>query len=92
MLFAIGQYHFSKKNYTEALKYFEKAAGIVRGGEDGDRKASTFRPSLQAKYQLGVMYYDGLGVEANPVSGSSPSPSCNLNVLLWLLTRHTSDH
>lgn len=51
--FSLGQYHFSQQNYAEALRYFEMAE---KGG------------STQARYQLGVMYYDGLGVKENPVS------------------------
>lgn len=64
----------------EALKYFEQAAGIGPVEEGGDsRGASNYKPNAQAKYQLGVMYYDGLGVQENPVSSpsskqSSPSP------------------
>ena len=74
----MGQYHFSCQDYNKALKYFEKAAGV-------SEKGASVGGSSQAKYQLGVMYYDGLGVEENPVSlqrqphppqslCSSPSP------------------
>lgn len=57
--FALGQYHYSNGRYQEALGWFEKAAT----GEGG---------SSQAKYQLGVMYYDGLGVPEDQVSGFMP--------------------
>lgn len=56
--FALGQYHFSNGRYQEALGWFEKAAT----GEGG---------SSQAKYQLGVMYYDGLGVPEDQAKGFS---------------------
>ena len=63
--FSLGQYHLSQQNYAEALRYFEMAE---KGG------------STQARYQLGVMYYDGLGVKENPVSLVSSYcmyPNCN---------------
>ena len=50
--FSIGQYHFSQGSYEKALQYFRSAEA---GG------------SAQACYQLGVMYYDGLGVPQGPV-------------------------
>ena len=52
--FALGQFHFSDGRYQEALGYFERAAASSS--------------CTQAKYQLGVMYYDGLGVLMDPVS------------------------
>ena len=54
-LFALGQYHFNSGHYHEAAGYFEKAAESANS-------------CAQAKYQLGVMYYDGLGVREDPVS------------------------
>lgn len=66
LLFALGQFYFSHQDYARALKYFEKAAGVR---VEGRRKFSS-----QAKYQLGVMYYDGLGVKEDLVSQTSPSP------------------
>lgn len=64
--FALGQHHFNGGRYHEALSWFEKASG--NGG---------IGSSAQAKYQLGVMYYDGLGVQENPVS-SVPHRPINL--------------
>ena len=64
--FALGQYHFVRGEYAEAANWFEKAAAAV--GVDS---------CAQAKYQLGVMYYDGLGVEQNSVSISIMIP-CQL--------------
>lgn len=51
--FSLGQYHFSQGNHETALQYFYSAE---TGG------------SMQACYQLGVMYYDGLGTPQDPVS------------------------
>ena len=51
--FSLGQYHYSRGNYETALTYFSSAEA---GG------------SAQASYQLGVMFYDGLGAPQNPVS------------------------
>lgn len=51
--FSLGQYHFSQGNYERALQYFYSAEA---GG------------SIQACYQLGVMFYDGLGAPQDPVS------------------------
>lgn len=65
MQFAVGQYHFSRQDYINALKYFEKAIGVRPAGNQS---------SSQAKYQLGVMYFDGLGVKESPVSLPSPTP------------------
>ena len=45
--FSLGQYHYHHGNYVDALRLFEMAEA---GG------------NTQAKYQLGVMYYDGVGV------------------------------
>lgn len=67
--FSLGQYYFTKKDYSNALKYFEKAASVRRESGTG-----TNHFSLQAKYQLGVMYFDGLGVPVDPVSLTSPAP------------------
>jgi TPR repeat protein len=45
-----------QEKYDDAAKYFEKAA------EQGD---------LQAKFQLGVILYDGLGSKQDPVTESA---------------------
>ncbi len=52
------------QDYQLALKYFEKAAGEAKRGEGCIHDNN----SLQAKYQLGVMYYDGLGVKEDHVN------------------------
>jgi TPR repeat protein len=82
VLFAVGQYHFIKQNYSKALPYLVKAAGTLTGGEGEvhSRGVVSYRPSLQAKYQLGVMYYDGLGVLEDPVSSYFPAPPPSWNV------------
>lgn len=70
-VFAVGQHYFSEQEYANAFKYFEKAAGVKAAeGGIGDTYGNF---SSQAKYQLGVMYYDGLGVEEDPVSYFSPA-------------------
>ena len=51
--FSLGQYHYSHGYHKEAMRYFEVA-----------EKAG----NMQAKYQLAVMYYDGIGVQEEPVS------------------------
>ena len=51
-IFQLGQFYFEREMYQKAFAEFNRI-------KDSD---------FQAKYQLGVMYYDGLGVEANPVS------------------------
>lgn len=74
--FSLGQYHFSQQSYADAMKYFEMAQ---QGG------------STQAQYQLGVMYYDGLGVQEDPVSlrqcseqvVSCMDPLCNVMVICY---------
>ena len=63
VLFAVGQYNFEQKKYGLAMEYFEKAGGLKL-----KRMSNGKSHSSQAKYQLGVMYYDGLGVKENPVS------------------------
>ena len=45
--FSLGQYHYRHGNYVDALKLF----GMAEAGGN-----------TQAKYQLGVMHYDGVGV------------------------------
>ena len=50
--FQLGQFYFEREIYEKAFAEFEKL-------KDCD---------AQASYQLGVMYYDGLGVEENAVS------------------------
>lgn len=58
--FTLGQHYFSRGMYKEALEYFMRSA-------EGDPPNGGWG---QAKYQLGVMYYDGLGVRADLVSQS----------------------
>lgn len=53
-LFQLGQYYFEQKRYDKALHYFEMLSN---------------RGDWQATFQLGVMYYDGLGVEQNTKVG-----------------------
>jgi len=53
----MGQYYFSRGLYDEALSYFQRA-------EEAQPS------STSARYQLGVMYYDGLGVKPDLVSNS----------------------
>ncbi|XP_072026131.1 LRP2-binding protein-like [Amphiura filiformis] len=45
-LFQLAQFYFEQELYDHALVYFQRAS------DNGD---------YQAKYQLGIMYYDGLG-------------------------------
>ena len=52
--FALGQYFFEKGQYRDASQQFELAA---------------HRGNMQARYQLGGMFYDGKGVEEDSVSG-----------------------
>lgn len=54
--FSLGQYHYHHGNYVDALRLFEMAEV---GG------------NTQAKYQLGVMYYDGVGVGEDMSKGFS---------------------
>jgi len=56
--FSLGQYYFEKKDYPNALNYFNMA----------DKKGN-----LQATYQLAVMHYDGLGVAEDQVCHKSLS-------------------
>ena len=49
--FELGQFHFEHREFQEAKALFE---------EIDDE-------NMQAKYQLAVIYYDGLGVEADHV-------------------------
>ncbi len=79
--FALGQHHFSHQDYAQALKYFEKAAGLTPGEAANSTAAATAGSSAQAKYQLGVMYYDGLGVKEDPVRNPR---HINQPLLLWL--------
>ncbi|CAE1166475.1 LRP2-binding protein [Acanthosepion pharaonis] len=51
--FLLGQLYFEQELYKEAKEYFEKV-------ENHD---------LQGLYQLGVMYYDGLGITPHPNKG-----------------------
>ena len=51
--FSVGQHYLQEGKLPLAVKYLKRA-------EQGDNN--------QARYQLAVMYYDGLGVEADPVS------------------------
>ena len=50
--FQLGQFYFEREIYDKALIAFQRI------------KSSDF----QAKYKLGVMYYDGIGTKSNPVS------------------------
>lgn len=50
--FQLGQFYFERKIFDKAMVTFERI------------KSTDF----QAKYQLGVMYYDGLAGKPNPVS------------------------
>ena len=50
--FQLGQFYFEREIFDKALIAFERI------------KSTDF----QAKYQLGVMYYDGIGTKPNPVS------------------------
>ncbi len=44
-------------------------------GDKEEKDSGVKNASSQAKYQLGVMYYDGLGVKENQVSlACSPTP------------------
>ena len=52
--FELGQLYFLDRKYGEAISYLKQAA------EQG---------SYQARYQLGVVYYDGLGVNCDPAKG-----------------------
>lgn len=56
--FALGQYLFGKGEYAHAFQQFSLAAE---------------RGSYQAKYQLGVMLYDGKGAEEDAVSAVDAS-------------------
>lgn len=51
--FILGQLYFEQEFYKDAFTYFE----LVQEHD------------LQSLYQLGVMYYDGLGTESNPTKG-----------------------
>lgn len=51
--FLLGQFYFEQGEYADARTYFEQC-------KDSD---------FQALYQLGVIYYDGLGCEPNPKLG-----------------------
>ncbi|XP_062514416.1 LRP2-binding protein-like [Corticium candelabrum] len=53
-MFELGHLYFLDEKYSEALPYFQQAAD---------------KGSYQARYQLGVMHYDGLGVECDPAKG-----------------------
>ena len=47
----MGQFYFEREVYGKALISFERI-------KDTD---------FQAKYQLGIMYYDGIGTKPDPV-------------------------
>lgn len=51
--FSVGQHYLAEGKLPQAVKYLKRA-------EQGDNG--------QARYQLAVLYYDGKGVEADPVS------------------------
>ncbi len=65
--FSIGQYHFFRQDYDRAVEYFEQAASYLEASERADNDGY----DLQAAYQLGVIYYDGLGVTPDPVSSTA---------------------
>ena len=50
-VFEFGQFYFEKRNFEEARTLFEQIEN----------------ENMQAKYQLAVMFYDGLGVKADHV-------------------------
>lgn len=52
--FELGQLYFLDQEYSLAVQYLQQA---------------TEKGSFQARYQLGVMYYDGLGFESDPTKG-----------------------
>ena len=60
--FAVGQYYFLHQKYARALDYFERTASASRGN-----KTSSTGYQMQATYQLGVLYFDGLGVDYDAV-------------------------
>lgn len=62
--FALGQYLYAKGQYRDAVQQFEIAAD---------------RGYMQAKYQLGVMFYDGKGVDEDSVSGGA-RPLCPISL------------
>lgn len=49
--FQLGQFYFEREVYEKALISFERIKNT----------------DFQAKYQLGVMYYDGIGTKPDPV-------------------------
>ena len=51
--FSVGHHYLTEGKLPQAVKYLKRA-------EQGDNG--------QARYQLAVLYYDGTGVEADPVS------------------------
>ena len=50
--FSLGQYHFAQGSYEAALQCFQAAEA---------------KGNNQARYQLAVMLYDGLGTHQDPV-------------------------
>ena len=54
--FQLGQFYFEREMYEKAFAEFEKIKDL----------------DVQARYQLGVMYYDGLGVIEDTVSSCRP--------------------
>jgi len=71
--FSLGQYYYLRQNYEKAIGYFEKAAATVE-----EKTASGDGYDMQAAYQLGVIYYDGLGVTPDAVSTTSGGSSSHL--------------
>lgn len=51
--FQLGQFYFEREVYDKALIAFERIKNT----------------DFQAKYQLGVMYYDGIGAKSDPEKG-----------------------
>lgn len=66
--FQLGQFYFEREVYGKALISFERI-------KDTD---------FQAKYQLGIMYYDGIGTKPDPVRAQKQY----LAIYTWQRLRH----